>query len=336
MRTLLFLLGCTAVSAASWADCSGDAETKGGPFHPVKEHRELIDSENKTIYAVMPKGDGPFPVLVFMHGLAATYWIYQPLMHFYASHGFAVVFPFIHSPLVDKLIFITDTNGHAVDRGIVFAHSANLDKTSPLFGKLDTSNIVIAGHSAGATAVIMTAQRQGSERLKAVATMHPGICGPFGPPPRILNSTWMKQDLAHAMEKFPILFSTASNDGAFQPEPWTAKWEYGCYSGAWWEKKQRQFPSAFVQYSNKSCHVPGAPKLPKLIDGLIGHGCPCLPNSPETPWVLRHLKLYGQLQGKKDSKCFEMLWGHGQDSLRHAVTADKVDVHSEDPSTVVV
>lgn len=329
-------MACSVVNAASkdWADCSGDAESKRGPFEFQTTHVDLKDSANVTLYAVVPDGNGTWPVIVFMHGLSATFFVYSHLVDLYASHGFAVIFPFIKSPTWDKLPFITDTNGHAVDRGIEFANSAVKDPKSPLFGKLDVSNIVIAGHSAGATAVIMAAQRLGPERIKAVATMHPGICGPFGPPPRILNSTWMKKDLAHAMEKFPILMTTAQNDGAFQPAPWTAKWEYGCFSGAWWEKEQREFPSAFVQFSNKSCEIPI--HLPKILDGLVGHGCPCLPDSPETPWVLRHLKLYGMLKGNKASKCHEMLWGHGPDSLRHASTANKVDVHSEDPSMVVV
>merc|ERR1712083_1147524 len=129
-------------------------------------------------------------------------------------------------------------------------------------------NFVLAGHSMGATGVIMASQRLGPGVIKAMASQHPGICGPTGPPPRFGNSTWMKFDMAHAMEKFPTLHTTS--------------------------------------------------------------------HSPETPWVLRHLKLYGQMQGSKSSKCFQLLWGDGPESLRQVSNANKVDVHSEDHSTSVV
>ena len=39
----------------------------------------------------------------------------------------------------------------------------------------------------------------------------------------------MPADLAEVMEKNPVLFTTATNDGAFWPAPYTAKFEKGCY-----------------------------------------------------------------------------------------------------------
>jgi len=39
----------------------------------------------------------------------------------------------------------------------------------------------------------------------------------------------MPDDLAEVMGKNPVLFTTATNDGAFWPAPYTAKFEHGCY-----------------------------------------------------------------------------------------------------------
>jgi len=59
-------------------------------------------------------------------------------------------------------------------------------------------NLVIAGHSMGATCSIMASSQAPKDgvkldNLKLVITQHPGICGPFGPPP--WPSTWMESDL---------------------------------------------------------------------------------------------------------------------------------------------
>ena len=33
-------------------------------------------------------------------------------------------------------------------------------------------------------------------------------------------------------DTFPVLFTTATNDGAFWPAPYTAKYEFNCFDGA--------------------------------------------------------------------------------------------------------
>jgi predicted dienelactone hydrolase len=40
-----------------------------------------------------PAGDGPFPVVVWSHGAFGTKDNYQPLVEFWASHGYVVVQP---------------------------------------------------------------------------------------------------------------------------------------------------------------------------------------------------------------------------------------------------
>ena len=111
----------------------------------------------------------------------------------YATHGFVVLFPFIKSPEKDKNPLTTNTNGEYILKGVEFGKAANRDPSSPLYGLIDTSNIIIAGHSMGATCSIMAGQRLAPGSVKLLITQHPGICGPFGPPP--WPATWLPSDL---------------------------------------------------------------------------------------------------------------------------------------------
>jgi len=56
---------------------------------------------------------------------------------------------------------------------------------------------------------------------------------------------------------------------------------------------------------------------------------------PEEPWVLVAIKLYAQHGGSEDSKCFELLWGEGEDSLRNSTWTDKVELHPGEPKVNV-
>ena len=91
---------------------------------------------------------------------------------------------------------------------------------------IDEDNVVVAGHSMGATCSIMASYTM--DPVKLTVTQHPGICGPYGPPPS--PNTWMPKNLAAVMDKNPVLFTTATNDGAFWPAPLTAEHEYGCFN----------------------------------------------------------------------------------------------------------
>ena len=102
-----------------------------------------------------------------------------------------------------------------------FAKQANGNSTSLLYGQVDLGNIIVAGHSMGATCAIMAGKRLSNPEnkvidpasIKGIVTQHPGICGPFGPPP--WPNTWLMSDLATLNAKFPVLFTTATNDAAF-------------------------------------------------------------------------------------------------------------------------
>lgn len=311
-----------------WPDCSvsNDAHVPyngtQGPFGPVNKFNATW--EKKPIVVHVPTGDtkgAPLPVLAFMHGITAEIAMYEPNLELYASHGFAVIFPYIQGPKIDKLPITTNTNGEYLLHAVAYAEAANQDKDSPLFGKLDLSKIVVSGHSMGATCSIMAGKRlqalSSNASIQLVVTQHPGICGPIGPPP--WPSTWFESDLKQVLTQYPVLFTTATNDGAFWPAPHTAEHELGCFHGATKELPAGHHPATFVQFSAAACNNDGARE--PFDDS--GHDC-AFKNDVETPWVLTAAKLYAQQGGRKDSACHAMLYGSDQDSIAKDKHVEKI------------
>ena len=316
---MLLLAVTLMVVAAAFDDCSlkndnhfpYNTSFTGGKYVPVQVNSSYAKI---PLIAILPTGQQrqKFPVLAFMHGNTGTLEMYLPNLRNYASHGFIVIFPYIKSPKKDKSPLTTNTNGEFLLHAIKFAKQANGNSTSLLYGQVDLGNIIVAGHSMGATCAIMAGKRLSNPEnkvidpasIKGIVTQHPGICGPFGPPP--WPNTWLMSDLATLNAKFPVLFTTATNDAAFWPSPLTAKHELGCFNGALESRNATDAPAAFVDFSTNACQNDGA--RPPFDDG--GHNCP-FKNGVETPWVLTFAKLYGQQGGRKTSKCWKMVYGGG-------------------------
>lgn len=86
--------------------------------------------------------------------------MYEENLKLYASHGFVVLFPFIHSPSIDKLPISLNTDGTYILKGIDYLKDINTNKdTLPeLYDQLDMQNLIINGHSMGGTCTIMAAK----------------------------------------------------------------------------------------------------------------------------------------------------------------------------------
>lgn len=84
--------------------------------------------------------------------------MYDDILKHYASHGFIIVFPFVKSPKKDKNPLTTNTDGRFILKGIDMAETLNADASSLLYGKVDMANLVIGGHSMGATCSIMASK----------------------------------------------------------------------------------------------------------------------------------------------------------------------------------
>jgi dienelactone hydrolase len=262
-------------------------------------------------------GKAPYPVMVYSHGSVGEYAMYTYAIERYVSHGFVVIFPHIISPKKDTSALTLDPHGNFTIKGVHYALQANSNASSPLYKALDLEKLVLAGHSMGASSTIMAAKLLPPGVAKAAVAQHPGICGPFGPPPclgpgPLLCSTWMPKDFTDASESMPLILTTATNDGAFWPAPATAKHEYGCYN------KSVGTPAkgtAFVEFSADVCQDDGTGHRYDRKWSTGGHDCPMRADSVETQWVITAAKLYGQLGGDTTSHCYAKLWGKAAGSL---------------------
>lgn len=328
MRAGVFL-GCLMVGvvASSWPDCNGTGEADIGPFAPAAFHN--ITYEGKIIYALVPHGQsGPWPVLVFMHGglgafeqwafpvgekPSASTWYARPL-DIYATHGFVVLFPHIKGPKADQKVTTTENNGASILKTIEFANVAQKDPESPLNGIMDLARLSVAGHSMGGNDAIKAAYKLPAGALRVLIAQHPYLCGPFGPPPSPI--TWMESQLHAVNQKFPVLYTTATNDGAFWPAPATAKHELGCFNGS-----KLSGPAVFLQFSAQAC----AETNRSMPWPEKGHDCSFKPNV-DPPWVLRMLKLYAQRDGDLKSHCASLIWTASSGSPKDDPHVDKAVV----------
>ena len=180
----------------------------------------------------------------------------------------------------------------------------------------------------GATCSINASHKlKDNKNIKLTATLHPGICGPFGPPP--CPSCWTTETLEEVASARPLLFTTATNDGAFWPAPHTAEHEYGCYLKSVGESDDtgNLHPLAFVQFNADVCAEDGN-REPLIEDS--GHMCVSKNVvdgvAPEFEWLIKAVKLFGQLGGDEKSVCYSMIYGEESNSLKMANETDVLDI----------
>jgi len=318
------------VGTYAFKDCNQVNLTKLGPYGPQTWFNDT-DAEDIPVFVFHPdlSSSSLFPVMVFSHGTTGEYAMYRFAIERYVTHGFVVVFPHIKSPSQDVNPLTLDPHGHFTTKGYNYAVAAHNDTSNPLYNKLDLKNTILAGHSMGATSTIMASLKVPA---KACLAQHPGICGPFGPPPclgpgPLLCNTWMPSDFETVSSNMPVLLTTATNDGAFWPAPHTAEHELGCF------QKSTKGPSKgtlFTQFSSAVCQDDGKGGRfdRKWSDG--GHDCPMGEESPETEWVLTAAKLYAQLDASTTSSCYSSLWGA---QAAAAMSKAGIEKHIINPST---
>lgn len=89
---------------------------------------------------------GKLPVVNFVGGILSNEGNYAQMLKLWASHGFIVV---VSSDFINSL-----PEMHLL--GAFKASQLNKDTQSPLYGKIDMSKMILAGHSAGGGASILT------------------------------------------------------------------------------------------------------------------------------------------------------------------------------------
>mmetsp|Transcript_1019 Transcript_1019/g.3457 ORF Transcript_1019/g.3457 Transcript_1019/m.3457 type:complete len:346 (-) Transcript_1019:185-1222(-) len=331
MARVVRALAAVAGAWAAFPDC-GEVDVAGlGPFGEMAQ-LNATDEEGKPVFVFHPplsKGAAPFPVMVYSHGSTGEWLMYRDAFMRYTSHGFVVVFPHIKSPEKDQSAFTTDPMGGFTTKGVRFASAANADAASPLRGKLDLANIVLAGHSMGASSTIMAAAKLPAGTAKLAFAQHPGLCGPLGPPPCLVHggplcSTWLDVDFRAAAAKLPLIMTTASNDQAFDVlGSKTPAKELKCFQKSTAGAGPAKGGTVFAKFSAEACQDDGRGGRAGRSWSNGGHDCPMKGASPETTWVLVAAKLYAQLGGDATSQCHARLWGQGRGSLPQDAAIDQ-------------
>lgn len=115
----------------------------------------------------MPEGEGPFPVILIVHGNHLDRDFsdsgYAYLAEHLASHGYLAVSVdenFLNHGLTDfnhSLEEENDARGWLLLKHLELLRSWNSDSTSDFFGKADTEQVILVGHSRGGEAVSIAA-----------------------------------------------------------------------------------------------------------------------------------------------------------------------------------
>ncbi|MGY1604695.1 alpha/beta hydrolase family protein [Geodermatophilus sp. SYSU D00815] len=145
-------------------------------------------------------GDGPFPLVVFSHGLDGTPASFYPLLQTWAAAGFVVAAPLFPLTSAGSPGVVEDVVNQPADVSFVISSVLELASTpgDELADRVDADRIAVAGHSLG-----------------AVTTL--GLLTDFAADPRIgaavlLAGTSAGQALPFAQPSVPVLFLHGTDD----------------------------------------------------------------------------------------------------------------------------
>ncbi|SNY07810.1 alpha/beta hydrolase family protein [Paractinoplanes atraurantiacus] len=114
-----------------------------------------------TVWA--PKGDGPFPLILFSHGLTANPGSYADLLRSWARAGFVVAAPaYPHTSGESGELNVLDVLNQPADASYVIT-----EVLAELKGSIDAERVAAAGHSAGGITTIGMFSNARDERLVA-------------------------------------------------------------------------------------------------------------------------------------------------------------------------
>jgi dienelactone hydrolase len=234
------------VALASVIAETGDVPSRPGP-HAVQvfdlELRDHARNREVPLRIYAPAGAGPFPVILFSHGLGSSRFAYGYLLRSWASHGFAVLTP-THLGSDASILggrglmpfrrlrqsMADPANWEARPRDLSFLIDSlpNLALLAPaLAGRLDAARVGVGGHSFGGYTAGLVAgakvrfpgEKQDrsyrDERPRAFVCISPPGLGDRG----LFEGAWS------AIER-PLLEITGTLDnGSFDGEPW--EWRLG-------------------------------------------------------------------------------------------------------------
>jgi predicted dienelactone hydrolase len=182
-------------------------------------------------------GGGPFPVIIFSHGLGGTRDTYEYLGRKWASHGYVSVhvqhlgsdYSVLGSAEGDfrqslELILFDPANGANRTRDVTFAINQMIRmnrEAGPLRGKIDATSIGVAGHSFGAmTALQCAGQMAWQQNGNAVSLADPRVAAVVAMSAPVSEQVRTHADATYAAVTVPCLHLTGTHDdGMAAPMP---------------------------------------------------------------------------------------------------------------------
>jgi predicted dienelactone hydrolase len=194
VRGIVFLLAVVVVLGASAASAAPTAtRTLPRVLRFVDTSRTVTFPHRKPQprpvttefwYPPARDGTGPFPLIVFGHGFAATPWWYRRLLRDWAAAGYVVAAPIFAlgnmntpgGPVGWDIVNQPEDMSFVITK--VLAASAG--STSPLSGLVDTDKVAVAGQSNGAMTAFAAAFESPwfDDRVRAAVVLSGAILGP--------------------------------------------------------------------------------------------------------------------------------------------------------------
>ena len=174
-RRRLLKLFIVSVSAILWSSCDRTGNQyafEQGSFEVKAVSQLFLDfqklDKQLPIRIAYPDAEGQFPVIVFSHGMGSKGDMYKGFTDFWASHGYVVIQPtHIDSrslgfeiksenlrEMYSQMLHVSVTRRQ--DMSFILDSLGLIQEMVPdLKGKMDTSNLVAAGHSMGAATAML-------------------------------------------------------------------------------------------------------------------------------------------------------------------------------------
>lgn len=232
-RVLALLLLAAAAAAGGTTDADGPFAVDAVASLPLRDEARGKDLQVRVTFPRAGEAKEKHPVLVFSHGMYGTKDAYQPLVRFWASHGYVC----LQTNHPDSLAFGPKTGAQAVlaweerpkDVSFLVGALPAIEEAVPaLAGRVDRERVAVGGHSFGAH----TAQLVGGVRAFAVLRevsyrderVRCVLCiSPQGPGGLFREESWKTFTV-------PAMLVTGSNDESPLEEGKGAAWRERAYA----------------------------------------------------------------------------------------------------------
>lgn len=145
---------------------------------PATAQQAELSSRTLVTTIIFPDSPGPFPLIVFSHGLTGTPDRHTEMSSAWAQAGYVVAmpaFPLTNTSVPNASGNAGDVKNQPGDVSFVIDRmlSDNADDASPLFGRILADRIGVAGHSLGAATTYAVAENDccRDDRVDAVIIM---------------------------------------------------------------------------------------------------------------------------------------------------------------------